>query len=530
MNSIYQHYIIDLSSDNNFVQVPAVQGDGGGVRGFEVELIQNGLPYPIDKNDTFIFIMGTKPDTRQIMNNCALAENGCILVDITSQMSAVKGRGDYQIVLMSRSTNSQLKSFPFYIITTASAFDMGYIASSDEFQALARNITRTEEVIDEANLAVSDVRALEASVEKTEEARVSAESVRASNENTRKSDENTRQSNEAARQTNESDRQANESVRQANESVRQANESDRQASESVRQANTSAAITNTDKATDRANQAAAACQSIIDSGIVVEADKGVAGGVASLDSNGKVPESQLPDIDPAQLKLQMGLNNVDNTPDSGKPVSAGVQAALDALYQQLAGYTDQEIAGLIGGAPSTLDTLGKLAQAMQSNGSVVTALDEALGKKASAAEFDSHVKDKANPHAVTKAQLGLGNVDNTADASKSVNYAGSAGNADTVDGKHASELLNYNNLSNRPSIPAAVAVKGNAESSYRTGNVNITPANIGLGNVNNTADANKSVNYANSAGYASSAGSVAYGNVTGRPTFSLSGSTLTINF
>ena len=36
-------------------------------------------------------------------------------------------------------------------------------------------------------------------------------------------------------------------------------------------------------------------------------------------------------------------------------------------------------------------------------------------------------------------------------------------------------------------------VKGNAEGSYRTGNVNITAANIGLGNVNNTADANKNV-------------------------------------
>lgn len=36
-------------------------------------------------------------------------------------------------------------------------------------------------------------------------------------------------------------------------------------------------------------------------------------------------------------------------------------------------------------------------------------------------------------------------------------------------------------------------VKGNAETSYRTGNVNITPANIGLGNVNNTADSDKNV-------------------------------------
>lgn len=39
-------------------------------------------------------------------------------------------------------------------------------------------------------------------------------------------------------------------------------------------------------------------------------------------------------------------------------------------------------------------------------------------------------------------------------------------------------------------------VKGSNESSYRTGNVNITKDNIGLGNVDNTADANKLVAYA----------------------------------
>ncbi|MBO5483640.1 MAG: hypothetical protein J5979_00340 [Lachnospiraceae bacterium] len=42
-------------------------------------------------------------------------------------------------------------------------------------------------------------------------------------------------------------------------------------------------------------------------------------------------------------------------------------------------------------------------------------------------------------------------------------------------------------------------VKGNAESVYRKGNVNITPADIGLGNVNNTADANKNVKHADTA-------------------------------
>ena len=45
-------------------------------------------------------------------------------------------------------------------------------------------------------------------------------------------------------------------------------------------------------------------------------------------------------------------------------------------------------------------------------------------------------------------------------------------------------------------------IKGSNETAYRKGNVNITAENIGLGNVNNTADADKSVRYADSAGMA----------------------------
>ena len=45
-------------------------------------------------------------------------------------------------------------------------------------------------------------------------------------------------------------------------------------------------------------------------------------------------------------------------------------------------------------------------------------------------------------------------------------------------------------------VNTITGVKGNAEDNYRVGNVNITPANIGLGNVNNTADADKPVSTA----------------------------------
>lgn len=57
----------------------------------------------------------------------------------------------------------------------------------------------------------------------------------------------------------------------------------------------------------------------------------------------------------------------------------------------------------------------------------------------------------------------------------------------------------YTDLSDKPTIPPATAVKGNAETTYRTGNVNLTPADIGLGNVNNTSDANKPISTATQA-------------------------------
>ena len=46
-----------------------------------------------------------------------------------------------------------------------------------------------------------------------------------------------------------------------------------------------------------------------------------------------------------------------------------------------------------------------------------------LSSKGVKDKLDSHVADKANPHQVTKAQVGLGNVDNTADVDKPVSNA-----------------------------------------------------------------------------------------------------------
>jgi hypothetical protein len=46
-----------------------------------------------------------------------------------------------------------------------------------------------------------------------------------------------------------------------------------------------------------------------------------------------------------------------------------------------------------------------------------------LDKYATIENLDTHLADKSNPHNVTKTQIGLGNVDNIADADKNVKHA-----------------------------------------------------------------------------------------------------------
>ena len=92
-------------------------------------------------------------------------------------------------------------------------------------------------------------------------------------------------------------------------------------------------------------------------------------------------------------KDQIGLGKVNNTSDQEKPISTAQQNALDALYEQLTAYTNRKIADLINGAPESLDTLKEVADAIAANKTVMDALDAAIGKKANAAEFDSHTKD-----------------------------------------------------------------------------------------------------------------------------------------
>lgn len=89
----------------------------------------------------------------------------------------------------------------------------------------------------------------------------------------------------------------------------------------------------------------------------------------------------------------------------------------------------------------------------------------------SRAAYNHSTKTSGNPHHVTKTDVGLGNVDNTADSAKSVKYAASAGSAGSVA---------WENVSGRPSSMPASDVYSWAKQphkpSYTASEVGAAPA------------------------------------------------------
>jgi hypothetical protein len=109
--------------------------------------------------------------------------------------------------------------------------------------------------------------------------------------------------------------------------------------------------------------------------------------------------------------------------------------------------------------------------------------------------LEEHEADHANPHAVTKAQVGLGNVDNTSDANKPVSTATQAAIGLVQDYLDAHEA-NHSNPHQ------------------------VTKAQVGLGNADNTADLDKPISTATAAALATKANDSAVVHRTGDETIS----------
>ena len=188
-------------------------------------------------------------------------------------------------------------------------------------------------------------------------------------------------------------------------------------------------------------------------------------------------------------KSQVGLGNVDNTSDLNKPVSTATQTELNKKVDKVEGK---------GLSTEDYTTADKTKLAGIASGAQVNSI---TGIKGAAEE--NYRTGNVN---ITAANLGLGNVNNTSDADKPISTATQTAlnnKVDKVTGKGLSsedytsaEKTKLSGIEAGAQVNTITGIKGSSESSYRTGNVSISPANIGLGNVNNTSDLSKPISTA----------------------------------
>ena len=105
--------------------------------------------------------------------------------------------------------------------------------------------------------------------------------------------------------------------------------------------------------------------------------------------------------------------------------SIGVEQTYD-MTPTLTAYVDNAIAGLVASAPGTLDTLNELALALGDDPNFATTIANSLATKVPNTRTVAGKALSADIN-LTKSDVGLGNVDNTADALKNI-----GGNAATV--------------------------------------------------------------------------------------------------
>ena len=139
-------------------------------------------------------------------------------------------------------------------------------------------------------------------------------------------------------------------------------------------------------------------------------------------------------------KGDIGLGNADNTSDANKPISTAQAAAINlkapianpsftgtptaptaaqvSNNTQIAttAFVKAAVAALVDGAPAALDTLRELADALGDDPNFVATITAEIGSKLSKA---ANLSDLANI-TTARANIGLGNVDNTSDLAKPI--------------------------------------------------------------------------------------------------------------
>ena len=209
-----------------------------------------------------------------------------------------------------------------------------------------------------------------------------------------------------------------------------------------------------------------------------------AGNVAALDNTSSMDASPLPDT----YSFQGVLFDLSESPEVRSGCTMFTLKLFTVSVNTSGGCwksgSNYYKATLYTGALFEMDSGRVFDSASKSVHAVLADHVSALNAETSRAEsaeqanldaLSVHKANKTNPHNVTKAQVGLGNVDNTSDANKPISNAQA-----TVNSSVSESMSNMNSV-----LTNHLADKTNPH--------NVTKAQVGLGNVDNTSDADKPI-------------------------------------
>jgi hypothetical protein len=178
-------------------------------------------------------------------------------------------------------------------------------------------------------------------------------------------------------------------------------------------------------------------------------------------------------VKPTNLGLGGEANTASNVGTSGIGLFK-VKSGVDLQFRNLdAGSAKLQIS-LDAGTNRVLLDLGTLTKADVGLANVdntsdlakpiSTATQTALDGKASTAALTAHTSDTANPHAVTKAQVGLANVDNTSDLAKPISTATQAAldNKAALTHTHTASEISDSGATGRSLLQAATSAAATA--------------------------------------------------------------------
>ena len=312
--------------NNNLVTVYAKQLDTDS-RIINVTCTDHGKKVTLDAGSMSAFVRYKKSDGNECFNDGQILEDGTIDIVLTQQMLASPGKQDVDVIIAASTgiTADDLASarlyemgvtlistMTFHVQVQGSVMKHSNVVSTTEYEALTAALVR-----------------LTATEKHIKEVTDNCEEVTGNYADTREA------CMEAANDANNAASQATSATSDANNAATQARNATAEATSAATKANNAA--TAATSAANNANEAAERCQSIVGdvetNGAVLNSQVGKANGVASLDANGHIPNSQMP----------FGLVNNLTTTTTGNALDAKQGNVLKAECDNLRTYINNSI-------------------------------------------------------------------------------------------------------------------------------------------------------------------------------------------